>query len=93
MTVDDFDARVRAWGIVVSSTVRNGQPRIGTRSGITTRDIAERFRAGDEAAFIARDFNLDVSQVLDALRFELCSETRRRAWRDRQLARERKAAE
>jgi uncharacterized protein (DUF433 family) len=53
--------------VVMDPEVRFGAPAVG---GIPTETIAEQVAAGDSIEGVARDFNLDLAYVIDALRFE-----------------------
>ena len=53
--------------VVIDPEVRFGSPVV---SGIPTETIAEQVAAGDSVENVARDFNLGLATVVDALRFE-----------------------
>ncbi|MHB1554971.1 MAG: DUF433 domain-containing protein [Acidimicrobiales bacterium] len=53
--------------VVIDPEVRFGSPVV---SGIPTETIAEQVAAGDSVESVARDFDLDLATVIDALRFE-----------------------
>jgi uncharacterized protein (DUF433 family) len=53
--------------VVIDPEVRFGSPTV---RGIPTETIAEQVAAGDSVESVARDFDLDLSTVIDALRFE-----------------------
>ena len=53
--------------VVIDPKVRFGSP---TARGIPTETIAEQVADGDSIESVARDFDLDLSTVIDALRFE-----------------------
>ena len=54
--------------IVIDPRVTSGNPTIQSR-GITVQVIRKRFLAGQEMAFIARDFDIDESVVENAVRY------------------------
>ncbi|MHB8594567.1 MAG: DUF433 domain-containing protein, partial [Acidimicrobiales bacterium] len=53
--------------VVIDPEVRFGSPVV---RGIPTETIAEQIAAGDSVESVARDFDLDLATVIDALRFE-----------------------
>ena len=53
--------------VVIDPEVRFGSPTV---RGIPTETIAEQVAAGDSIESVAHDFDLDLSTVIDALRFE-----------------------
>jgi uncharacterized protein (DUF433 family) len=53
--------------VVIDPEVRFGSPTV---RGIPTETIAEQVAAGDSVESVARDFELDLATVIDALRFE-----------------------
>jgi len=53
--------------VVIDPEVRFGSPVV---SGIPTETIAEQVAAGDPVESVARDFDLNLAMVIDALRFE-----------------------
>ncbi len=53
--------------VVIDPEIRFGSPAV---RGIPTETIAEQVAAGDSIESVARDFDLDLSAVIDALRFE-----------------------
>ena len=53
----------------MSPTVSFGRPVI-TGTGIPVSSIYERYRAGDSVADLAQDFNLEISEIEEAIRCE-----------------------
>jgi len=53
--------------VVIDPEVRFGSPAV---RGIPTETIAEQVAAGDSIESVARDFDLDLATVIEALRFE-----------------------
>jgi uncharacterized protein (DUF433 family) len=53
--------------VVIDPEVRFGSPTV---RGIPTETIAEQVAAGDSIETVARDFELDLTAIIDALRFE-----------------------
>ncbi|MBC8067593.1 MAG: DUF433 domain-containing protein [Deltaproteobacteria bacterium] len=58
--------------IVIDPRTGFGRPVIAT-TGIRTSVVAGRFRAGESAPDLARDYNLEVGQIEDAVRCEIAS--------------------
>jgi uncharacterized protein (DUF433 family) len=75
---DDLRSVVRLWplaadreaatDVVLDPLKRSGAPTV---HGVPTEVVLEQFRTGSQPSEIAEDFDLTVSQVLEALRFEL----------------------
>lgn len=63
----DLAAQPRS--IVIDPRLGFGRPVIATK-GIRTSIVAERFRAGESAPDLARDYGVDVEQIEDAVRCE-----------------------
>jgi uncharacterized protein (DUF433 family) len=53
--------------VMIDPDVRFGSPTV---QGIPTETLAEQVAAGDSVESVARDFDLDLATVIDALRFE-----------------------
>lgn len=68
---DGIVVRLRPSGpdsqVVIDPEIRFGSPVV---QGIPTETIAEQVEAGDSIESVARDFNLDLATVIDALSFE-----------------------
>lgn len=67
-TSNRLDKDVRA--VVVDPQVQFGRPCV-TGTGIPTSVIAERMKAGDTLAELAKDYGRDLREIEEALRFEI----------------------
>ena len=55
--------------VMIDAQVQFGKPCI-TDTGIPTAVVAERFKAGDSAAFLADDYGREVIEIEEAVRYE-----------------------
>lgn len=67
LTRDDYHGAPRV--VTIDPRIAFGRPVVDRRS-ISTAVIAERFRAGESVNVIAEDYDLEASEVEEALRYE-----------------------
>jgi uncharacterized protein (DUF433 family) len=69
-SVRDGDLARQPKSIVVDPRLGFGQPVIAG-TGIETRIVAERYRAGEPSRLLAKDYGVDVDKIEDAIRCEM----------------------
>lgn len=69
-SVRDGDLARQPKSIVVDPRLGFGQPVI-VGTGIETRIVAERYRAGEPSRLLAKDYGVDIEKIEDAIRCEM----------------------